>query len=88
MHTLNFEEHISDKRPSLLDTDSSPTTVFIRRNIETFEEYFSETDETKIMYRFEEASMPVTDYINYVTEKNKADIEYVFMMEGLDYEEQ
>lgn len=60
MRTGYFEQ---ETRPEELDFTSSPTTVFIRRNIEEVERTDPETGETKTMYAFDEIQMPKADYI-------------------------
>lgn len=82
---LNFKKSISDTRPAEIDAESSPTTVYIRRNIEE-KTRIPEAGESATYYTYEEAAVPRTEYESYRIEKNKADIEYLYMMGDLDYE--
>ena len=72
--------------PEIIDVDSSPTTVYLRKDIEENTRVEEETGETITYYSYKEAKIPKTEYNAYMNEKNQADIEYLYMMEGFDYE--
>lgn len=76
----------SMSEPELIDLDSSPTTVFVRKDIEEKTRTEEETGEVITYYSYKEAKIPKTEYNAYMNEKNQADIEYLYMMEGFDYE--
>ena len=82
---LNYKKAQSDTRPAEIDAESSPTTVYIRRSIEE-RTRTPEAGESETYYTYEEAAVPRTEYDSYMIEKNKADIEYLYMMGDLDYE--
>ena len=86
MLSLNYYISESDNMPDEIDTMSSPTTVYLRRNIRTEERHDTETKTTKTVYVYDEATIPRDEYNAYLTGKTQADIEYLYMMGGLDYE--
>lgn len=82
--TLNYYPSESDTRPAELDTESSPTTVYFRRNIEEVE-VPDEGLTSHTVYKYEEAKVPKIEYIEWLAEKNQADLEYLYMMTEVDY---
>lgn len=86
MVNLNYYPSESDVMPEELDTSSSPTTVYLRKNIRTEERKDPETGETRTVFVYDEAKMPRLEYVDYLSGKTQADVEYLFMMGGFDYE--
>lgn len=86
MLNLDYKKVESDTMPDEIDTMSSPTTVYLRRNIRTEERQDIETETTGTVYVYDEAAIPRNEYNAYLAEKAQADIEYLYMMGGLDYE--
>lgn len=86
MLNLNYYTSESNDAPAEVDTTSSPTTVYLRKNIRTEERTDQETRETRTVYVYDEAKVPRQVYENYMQGKTQADIEYLYMMGGLDYE--
>lgn len=86
MFDLEYHKSESDMMPVEIDTISSPTTVYLRKNIRTEEYSDPETGEARTVYVYDEAKVSRQAYDNYVQGKTQADIEYLFMMGGLDYE--
>lgn len=86
MRSLNYYKSESDTMPEEIDTSSSPTTVYLRKNIRTEERTDVMTGEKRTVYVYDEAKVPKTEYMDYITGKTQADIEYLYMMGGLDYE--
>lgn len=84
---LNFIWSESTSPPKLLDTESSSTTVYIRRNIteETKKDEISGMPYT--IYKYEEATVSKEEYQEYMLEKQRADIDYIALMSGIDLEE-
>jgi hypothetical protein len=82
--TLNYYPSESDTSPDELDTVSSPTTVYFRRNIEVVE-VPDEGLTSRTVYKYEEAKVPTIEYIEWLAEKNQADLEYLYMMTEVDY---
>lgn len=83
---LIFYDSEANFEPETIDVDSSPTTVYIRKDIDEKTRTEEETGEVITYYSYKEAKIPKTEYNAYMTEKNQADIEYLYMMEGFDYE--
>ena len=55
------------KRPTEVDTYSSPTTVYLRRNIEQIEVKLDPTSEESItMWQYEERQMTKAEYSQYL----------------------
>ena len=90
---LNFVKSQSSVKPDLVDTTSSKTTVYIRQNIveniKTDEMYGEETG----FYEYEEAKLTKEEYQEYLQEleiidiqKQRADIDYIALMSGIDLE--
>ena len=86
MLNLDYYQSESDTMPDEIDTTSSQTTVYLRKNIRTEERTDQETGETRTVYVYDEAKVPRQEYDNYMQGKTQADIEYLYMMGGLDYE--
>lgn len=86
MLNLDYYQSESDTMPDEIDTASSPTTVYLRKNIRTEERQGIETETTRTVYVYDEAKVARQDYDNYMQGKTQADIEYLYMMGGLDYE--
>ena len=86
MLNLNYYTSESNDAPAEVDTTASPTTVYLRKNIRTEGRTDQETGETRIVYVYDEAKVPRQEYDNYMQGKTQADIEYLYMMGGLDYE--
>ena len=87
MFNLDYYQSESDTMPEDIDTVSSPTTVYIHKNIHTEERTDPETGETRTVFVYDEAKMTRQDYDNYIAGKTQADIEYLYMMGGYDYDE-
>lgn len=58
-----FYKSESNEKPELLDFTSSPTTVYIRRNLEEVEVEDAETGDTRLVWRYDECRMSKEDYI-------------------------
>lgn len=86
MLNLDYYPSQSDTMPDEIDITSSPTTVYLRKNIRTEERQDIETETTRTVYVYDEAKVARQDYDNYMQGKTQADIEYLYMMGGLDYE--
>ena len=85
MFNIDYYPSESDTMPEDIDTVSSPTTVYIHKNIHTEERTDPETGETRTVFVYDEAKVPRQDYNSYMQGKTQADIEYLYMMTGVDY---
>ena len=97
---LNYIKSQSSVKPDLVDTTSSKTTVYIRQNIvekeKTVENTNSEDNDATsatVFYEYEEAKLTKAEYKEYLKEleiidiqKQRADIDYIALMSGIDLE--
>lgn len=87
MISLDYYPSESDTMPEEIDTASSPTTVYLRKNIHAEERTDPETGESRTVFVYDEAKMPRQEYVDYLSGKTQADVEYLYMMGGYDYDE-
>ena len=72
-------------QPKELELDSSPTTVYFRRNIR--EEQREDIDGTAYtIYVYEEATMPKSEYASHQAYTNQANIDFIAMMTDVELE--
>ena len=64
MLELIYKRVESNDLPQEIDTTSSPTTVYLRKNIRTETRTDIETGETRTVYVYDEAKMPYSQYIS------------------------
>lgn len=86
MKNLIYYQAESDTLPEEIDTVSSPATVYIRKNVREEHREDIETGETRVVYVYDEAKVPKSEYNEYLSGKTQADIEYLYMMTEVDYE--
>lgn len=70
-------------QPEEFDTSSSSVVVYQRRNIHrvTVKNSMDDSDEnTTEQWEYEERTMTPSEYLNYIAEKNRSDIEYLMAM--------
>ena len=70
-------------QPEEFDTSSSSVVVYQRRNIHrvTVKNSMGDSDEnTTEQWEYEERTMTPSEYLNYIAEKNRSDIEYLMAM--------
>ena len=86
---MNFEykTRTSYGEPLKIDDTSSPTTVYLRKNITSKKEYEPASQKEIDIYTYEEARISKEQYNNYLVEKAQADLEFLYMMTGVDYDE-
>ncbi len=61
---MNYYKSISNDRPQTVDNTSSPTSVYLRKNIEAVEIEDVETGNKRIEYHYDEAAISKDEYIN------------------------
>lgn len=66
---MEFYKSEGLSRPVEIDFKSSPTTVFIRKNIEEIQKTDEETGETFTAYQYDEARVSKADYIAMLKER-------------------
>ena len=61
---MNYYKSISNDRPQAVDNTSSPTTVYLRKNIKAVEIEDVETGNKRTEYHYDEAAIGKDEYIN------------------------
>lgn len=61
---MGYYKSISNDRPQAVDNTSSPTTVYLRKNIKAVEVKDVETGNTRTEYHYDEATISKDEYIN------------------------
>ena len=91
---LNYVKSSSSVKPELVDTTSSKTTVYIRQNIIENQRTDEMSGETSTFYEYQEAKLTKEEYREYLKEleiidiqQQRADIDYIALMCGVDLEE-
>lgn len=82
----------STERPETVDTTSSKTSVYLRRNIKETTRADEEGDETT-WYEYEEAKLTHAEYEEYLQvveavnmRQMRADVDYIALCSGVDLE--
>jgi hypothetical protein len=90
---LKYIKSQSSVKPDLVDTTSSKTTVYIRQNIVENIKTDEMSGKETIFYEYEEAKLTKAEYQEYLKEleiidiqKQRADIDYIALMSGIDLE--
>ena len=90
---LNYVKSSSSVKPDLVDTTSSKTTVYIRQNIVENIKTDEMSGKETIFYEYEESKLTKAEYQEYLKEleiidiqKQRADIDYIAFMSGVDLE--
>ena len=88
---LNYTKSQSSIKPELIDTTSSKTTVYLRKNII---EINKDDESSTTFYEYEEAKLTKKEYDQYLKElsiidiqQQRADIDYIALMTDVDLEE-
>lgn len=91
---LNYVKSQSSIKPELVDTASSKTCVYLRQNIVESKKTDEITGESVTFYEYDEAKLTKEEYQEYLKEleiidiqKQRADIDYIALMAGIDLEE-
>lgn len=87
---LEFYKSSSSVKPELIDTTSSKTTVYIRKNIVENIKTDEMSGEGTVFYEYEEAKLTKAEYQEYLKEleiidiqQQRADIDYIMLMTGI-----
>ena len=90
---LNYVKSQSSVKPELIDTTSSKSTVYLRKNIVEVERNDMNDDILTTFYEYDEAKLTKEEYQEYLKEleimdiqKQRADIDYIALMCGVDLE--
>lgn len=68
---MNYYKTTSNDYPQLVDITSSPTTVYLRKNIEAVEIEDIETGNKRTEYHYEEAAVTKDEYITMLHEQQE-----------------
>ena len=89
---LNYVKSQSSVKPELIDTTSSKTTVYLRKNIIEVERNNMNDDSSAstTFYEYDEAKLSKEEYQEYLKEleiidiqQQRADIDYIMLMTGI-----
>lgn len=90
---FNYQKSQSFVPPELVDTTSSKTTVYLRKNIIQKTETDEISGEPYTIYEYDEAKLTKSEYEEYLKEleiadieQQRADIDYIMYMTGLSEE--
>ena len=90
---LNYIKSQSSVKPDLVDTTSSKVVVYLRQNIVENIKTDEMSGKETIFYEYEEAKLTKAEYKEYLKEleiidiqKQRADIDYIALMSGIDLE--
>lgn len=83
---VNWKYTESTDRPLEVDTVSSPTSVYLAKDI--VEKRRDGVDGELITYfEYQSAILSHVEYLAYIAEKERSDIDYIAMMTDVDLEE-
>ena len=90
---LNYVKSQSSVKPDLVDTTSSKAIVYLRQNIIENIKTDEMSGKETVFYEYEEAKLTKEEYQEYMKEleiidiqKQRADIDYIALMSGIDLE--
>ena len=88
---INYKTVQSNVKPELIDDTSSKRMVYLRRNIVSSIEKDENDGSATTIYTYEEAKLTKEEYDKYLSElsikdiqQQRADIDYIAMMLGID----
>ena len=84
---LTYKKSQSTIYPELLDTTSSKTTVYIRKDVQEIQvktDISDENSETVTMYEYDEAKLTKPEYQSYLMEQQQSQIDYIAMMTDVE----
>lgn len=82
---MEWYQSESNTMPAEVDLESSPTTVYFRRNIREVERE-NERGEKYTVYVYDEATMPKSEYASHQAYTNQANIDFIAMMTDVELE--
>lgn len=68
---MTYYKVTSNDYPQLVDITSSPTTVYLRKNIKTVDVEDEMTGNTRTEYHYDEAAISKDEYINMLHEQQE-----------------
>ena len=70
---LNYKKSQSSVKPDLVDTTSSKSTVYLRKNIVKIKRTDEMSDEEITFYEYDEAKLTKEEYLEYLKELEATD---------------
>lgn len=90
---LNYKKSQSSIKPDLIDTTSSKKYVYLRKNIVEVNSKDEQSGEDRSYFEYDEAKLTKSEYEEYLKElsiidiqQQRADIDYIALMTGVDLE--
>lgn len=90
---INYIKSESTIKPELVDTTSSKKYTYLRKDIIETQKVDEFSNETTTLYEYQEAKLTKAEYQEYLTElsiidiqQQRADIDYIAIMTGVDLE--
>lgn len=83
---MEWHKSESMTMPAEVDLNSSPTTVYFRRNIRE-EQREMDDGTTHTVYVYEEATMPKSEYASHQAYTNQANIDFMAMELDVDLDQ-
>ena len=87
---LIYVKSQSSVKPELIDTTSSKSTVYLRKNIVENKKTDEMSGKETVFYEYEEAKLTKEEYQEYLKEleiidiqQQRADIDYIMLMTGI-----
>lgn len=88
---FNYQKSQSSISPELVDTTSSKTTVYLRKDVVQKTETDEISGEPYTIYEYDEAKLTKSEYEEYLKEleivdieQQRADIDYICLLLGID----
>lgn len=88
---MDWHKSESTARPDEVDTTSSKTTVFLRRNIKEVQRKNEISENETIYYEYEEAKLTKEEYEKYLQvaeavnmRQIRADLDYIALCSGIE----
>lgn len=85
--TLNYKKSESTIYPELIDATSSKKVAYLRKDISEKQRTDEITGQTYTYYEYLEAKVPKEEYQAHLQQQQRADIDYIALMTGVDLEE-
>ena len=90
---LNYKKSQSSNKPDLIDTTSSKKYVYLRQNVVEVNSTDEQSGEDRSYFEYDEAKLTKSEYEEYMKElsildirQQRADIDYIALMTGVDLE--
>lgn len=84
---LNYKKTQSKIYPELIDATSSKKVVYLRKDISEKQRTDELTGQIYTYYEYLEAKVPKEEYQAHLQQQQRADIDYIALMTGVDLEE-